>query len=77
MLSYDKVGFERIVVGEPLPGPAREAQLRNQTLMLLEWGNNGNYTRLEWLFDTKVRETVAKTGELTATAQRTTAARTS
>lgn len=40
MLSHDKIGFERIAVGEPLPGPAREAQLRNQTLMLLEWANS-------------------------------------
>lgn len=39
-LSHDK-GFERIAVGEPLAGPAREAQLRNQTLLLLEWGNSG------------------------------------
>jgi hypothetical protein len=34
------MNFERIAVGEPLAG-AREAQLRNQTLMLLEWGNSG------------------------------------
>lgn len=39
-LSHDK-GFERIAVGEPLAGATREAQLRNRTLMLLEWGNSG------------------------------------
>ena len=31
-----------------------------------ELSSYGNYTRLEWLFDTKVRETVAKTGEAIA-----------
>ncbi len=39
-MSHDK-GFERIAVGEPLTGATREAQLRDRTLMLLEWGNSG------------------------------------
>lgn len=40
-MSNVDMGFQKIAVGEPLAGAAREAQLRNQTLMLLEWGNSG------------------------------------